>query len=187
MILLKILKMKSFSRIYLTGFMGSGKSTLGALLAEKLGHVFVDLDSLVEKVFGMQIPEVFECHGEDAFRAAEAEALRRTFTQKRVVVAVGGGALAAEKLMTDALQNGLVVYLSASEATLVTRLRLSSSGRPLLKSGLHIRELLELREPIYRRAHVVLPVDNLSINQALHALDLAIHSVQSADARATID
>jgi shikimate kinase len=168
--------MKALSRIYLTGFMGSGKSTLGVLLAARLGYEFVDMDDQIEHAFGMRISQIFACHGEEAFRVAEVEVLHNTFRLERVVVAVGGGALANDHRMKEALQNGLVVYLSASEATLSTRLGLSESDRPLLKSGIDLHALLDQRRPTYETAHIILPVDNLGIHETLDALESAIQN-----------
>ena len=83
-------------RIYLTGFMGCGKTTVGRLLARRLGAPFVDLDDEVERRAGMTVREIFERQGEPAFRQMEAEALRGTLALPDVVVAMGGGTMAFE-------------------------------------------------------------------------------------------
>ena len=78
-------------RIYLTGFMGSGKSTVGRLLAARLGFPFLDLDEDIERRAGMRVREIFELHGEPVFRRMEREALEATAALPDVVVATGGG------------------------------------------------------------------------------------------------
>ncbi|HEY2738306.1 MAG TPA: shikimate kinase, partial [Thermoanaerobaculia bacterium] len=78
-------------RIYLTGFMGSGKSTVGRLLAERLGMPFIDLDAEIEQRAGITVREIFERHGEPVFRRLEQEALRATEEMPDAVVATGGG------------------------------------------------------------------------------------------------
>ena len=162
---MKVANIRSFSRIFLTGFMGAGKSTLGSRLAAELCYDFVDLDARVESSLGMPVTEIFSRLGEEAFRTAEVAELRRSFERERVVVAAGGGALASEENMREALRAGLVVYLSATEDTLKERLE-GSSGRPLLERGLDLGAMLSRRLPVYLMADVVLPVDDLGIEEA---------------------
>ena len=156
-------------RIYLTGFMGSGKSTIGPILANVLGYDFVDLDEAIEERAGKPVPRIFAEDGEAAFRALEATMLRETAEHDHVVVALGGGALIAEANLQWALANGAVVYLKVSLDALIRRLRrgrivrpllLDAAGRRLPAADLRekIRALMDRREPFYERAHVVVEI-----------------------------
>ncbi len=158
------------SNIYLTGFMACGKSTVGPLLARRLGYVFVDLDDEIEARVGKTIPALFEEVGEAGFRRREAEALRATAARERVVVALGGGALADEKNLRWVLRNGFVVYLEVSSGELARRLRstggerpmlLDETGAPLSEATLHgrIEALLAQRRSFYEQAHIVVAAD----------------------------
>lgn len=164
------------SRIYLTGFMGCGKSTLAPRLARALGYRSVDLDEAIEDAAGMSVPAIFDLEGEDSFRARERAMLDASTTWERVVVATGGGALADEENMRRALAAGLVLYMEVAPAELVRRLRYGARHRPLLRDGrgrpldVHvmedkIRETLARRAPVYRRADVILPVRDESADE----------------------
>ncbi|MEM7787818.1 MAG: shikimate kinase, partial [Bacteroidota bacterium] len=155
-------------RVYLTGFMASGKSTVGPLLADRLGYRFVDLDWLVEAQTGRTILDLF-AEGEAVFRAAEAEALRETTRGPKVVVSTGGGTLAEAANLHTARHAGVVVWLRASPATTVTRLG-DAAGRPMLAGDdgrplrgealdARIRVLLGAREPFYAQADLVADAD----------------------------
>ena len=164
------------NRVYLNGFMGSGKSTLGPIVAGRLGWAFSDLDDRIVEVIGMSIGDFFRESGEPAFRELEAERLRATSEQGQLVVAVGGGALCQEENLEWALQNGLVVFLRVSAEELVRRLRSEAVTRPmLLKSDgsminenwmkLRIGLLLERREKYYSRAHKIVAVGEASVDE----------------------
>ncbi|MGB6610844.1 MAG: shikimate kinase, partial [Acidobacteriaceae bacterium] len=111
------------SRILLTGFMGAGKTTVGALLAERGGWDFVDTDRIVEARAGMAVAEIFEKRGEAAFREMEAAAIGDTASTDSLVVALGGGALemAATRDLVAGWPNALVVFLDAPLETLLAR------------------------------------------------------------------
>lgn len=174
----KVVKMAIPSRIYLTGFMGSGKSTLGAEIAGVLAYAFVDLDSHIEESVGQSIPDIFDEKGEPEFRRLERKALAESYAWSRVVIAVGGGALAQIQNMEEALQNGLVVYLSASVQTLLRQLSGSDTIRPLLEDDLDFGDLMARRESVYQKAHITFSVDNLNVTDAAEALSQRIVSYQ---------
>jgi shikimate kinase len=172
-------------RIYLTGFMGSGKSTVGPLLAEQLGYRFLDLDDLIEAEVGKSIETLFTTAGEVAFRDVEARILRQTAHYNPAVIALGGGALTFEHNLQWALAQGLVVYLRASADTLLHRLRPALATRPLLCGGdgqpmqgevlrLRIETLLAQREPFYQRAHLTIEVDGCSVQEIAAAVRAAL-------------
>lgn len=161
-------------RIYLTGFMGSGKSTIGPILGNVLGYSFVDLDDAIEAKAGKPVRHIFAEEGEAVFRALEASAMRETGNRQRLVVALGGGALTIEENLVWALDHGIVIYLRVPVKQLVQRLRRSRTVRPLLRdasgrllSATALRDkvaaLMDRREPFYLQAHLVVDVDDLRV------------------------
>src|SRR6185436_15828506 len=146
-------------RIYLTGFMGSGKSTVGLRLAERLGAPFVDLDEEVEQRAGMRVREIFEQHGEPAFRGLEQEALRATAELPDVVVATGGGTVMFEANEQWIRVHGLSVWLNPAFATIVRRIGgLGKQDRPLFRDEAQALALYRERLPAYRRADLTVDV-----------------------------
>lgn len=158
--------------LVLAGFMGTGKSTLGRMLAARLGHRFVDVDDLIESAEGMSIAEIFRRHGEPYFRQREREAIARLVGAREVVVAVGGGALLDEVNLRNLRRIGTVVCLWARPEVILQRLR-DDRSRPLLQGPdrlRRIRELLERRRPAYARADLHLDTSELSPEEALERL-----------------
>lgn len=146
-------------RIYLTGFMGSGKSTVGRRLAERLGVPFVDLDEEIERQAGVRVREIFERYGEPAFRRMEAEALRETISRPDVVVATGGGTMMFEGNARLIRSAGLSVWLNPAFATIVARIgALGKEDRPLFKDEVQALALYRERLPAYRRADLTLDI-----------------------------
>lgn len=150
--------------ITLTGFMGSGKTTVGKVLADFLGCPFMDLDDLIVKKAGKSIPEIFAQDGESAFRQLEARLLRQTvekYTENTVVLALGGGAVTAPASAALLREKTVCIYLRASLETLLQRLEGETAGRPLADASLAARSAA--REPIYEEtAHVIIDTDGLT-------------------------
>lgn len=151
--------------LYLVGMMGAGKSTVGRLLAERLGWPFLDLDSVIEAEAGMAVPAIFATEGEAAFRERETELLARIASgwrpegvgaQQPVVVATGGGAVLREVNRERMRVTGLVVWLEADPDLLVERTVAEGvAKRPLLADadpGSKLTELLARRAPLYGQA-----------------------------------
>ena len=142
--------------IFLIGFMGSGKTTVGRLLAHRLGWTFADLDERVARAAGMSIPEIFAREGEPAFRRRETEALRLAAAERRVVLATGGGAACRDENLMLMLNAGHVAGLAVSPPEAVRRAG-ALSGRPLLDGAADpvaaAATLLAARQPFYARAH----------------------------------
>ena len=150
--------------ITLTGFMGSGKTTVGKVLADFLGCPFMDLDDLVVKKAGKSIPDIFAQDGEPAFRELEAQVLRKTvakYAESTAVLALGGGAVLAPASAALLHEKTVCIYLRATLDTLLARLAGETAGRPLADASLADR--LASREPIYEKtAHVIIDTDGLS-------------------------
>ena len=150
--------------ITLTGFMGSGKTTVGKVLADFLGCPFMDLDDLVVKKAGKSIPDIFAQDGEPAFRELEAQVLRKTvekYAESTAVLALGGGAVLAPASAALLHEKTVCIYLRATLDTLLARLEGETAGRPLADASLADR--LASREPLYEKtAHVIVDTDGLS-------------------------
>ncbi len=150
--------------ITLTGFMGSGKTTVGRVLADALGCLFLDLDDLIVKKAGKTIPEIFAQDGEPAFRQLEARLLRQTvekYAESTVVLALGGGAVTTPAAATLLHEKTVCIYLRATLETLLQRLSGETAGRPLADDAMAGR--LAAREPLYEEtAHVIIDTDGLA-------------------------
>jgi len=156
------------TNIALIGFMGTGKTAMGQLLAEKLGRNFVELDLLIERKVGKSIPEIFQQDGETTFRELEIEATREVAQGRNLVIACGGGVV-LNKINTDRLrQNAIMVYLTASPEVILKRVASEAGQRPLLEvddPALTVRDMLRFREPFYERAaDITVNTSNLDIN-----------------------
>lgn len=176
-------------RVYLTGFMGSGKSTCGPIVADRLGYRFLDLDAEVERIAGVTISELF-AKGESRFRALETAVLSELSGQERAVIATGGGALTTDGNLLLAESSGAIIFLKLPAATLATRLS-DPEGRPLLhdERGVpyteaalvtRIEDLLTQREPFYSHADAVVEADGLTPTQVADAVVHALSIVAAS-------
>ncbi len=145
--------------IILIGMMGSGKTTVGKLLANLVGKTFIDVDHEIQRRTGVGIPVIFEIEGEAGFRKRESEILRDMVRQQNIVLATGGGAILHPDNRTLLRQHGTVVYLCAPVTELRRRTH-QDKNRPLLQTGnVHARliELFTQRDPLYREtAHIIM-------------------------------
>jgi shikimate kinase len=146
-------------RVFLTGFMGAGKTTVGRLLAARLGWPFVDLDDEIEQRAGASVREIFAARGEPAFRALERETLRAALRFPDAVVACGGGTLVAEENLALARAGGMAVWLNPPFALIAQRIgALGKQDRPLFRDEAQAWELYRQRLPAYRRADLTVDV-----------------------------
>lgn len=153
--------------ICLVGFMGSGKSAVGKLLAENTGRLFIDLDSEIEKRERRSVAEVFKVKGEPYFRQLETLSLRELLKKENLVIATGGGTFAVAENFQLIKSRAVSVYLRASEEELLSRLKPETDARPLL-SGKNADELkqfihntLALRKPYYKQADITVDAGQL--------------------------
>lgn len=169
--------MKKYPYIFLTGCMGSGKSTVGAIVARKLGRPFIDLDKYIEKKEGKKINQIFKEQGEDAFRKMETEALLN-LPEKKAVIATGGGVVLKEenrKIMKDL---GAVLFLDIPPEKLAKRLS-NDNSRPLLRGKNkeeELKKILEVRGPMYQDCTYRIDAEDLT---PLQAAQEVIHFMKS--------
>ncbi|AIQ68466.1 shikimate kinase [Paenibacillus graminis] len=151
--------------IILVGMMATGKSTVGALLAEELGYELVDLDHVIIQKEGRSIAELFAEGGEEYFRRIESAVLKDMLEGEGRIISTGGGAVLAPGNADIMLQNGLVVALTASEEAIIARVS-GDQNRPLLAGNAQerVRTILEQRRDAYRFAHCT--VDTTELNAA---------------------
>ncbi|MGZ3753467.1 MAG: shikimate kinase [Mucilaginibacter sp.] len=154
-------------KIFLIGFMGSGKTTLGRKLAGRTEYEFVDLDHKLEQQVELSIAEYFSFFGEDSFRKLESEVLKKTIYPENVIISTGGGLPCFFDNMDWMKANGKVVYIKLTPKTLADRLESGKEERPLLqdKHGdelvAFIEQKLGERESFYSQANII--VDGLSL------------------------
>ena len=152
--------------IALTGFMGSGKTTVGRILSDALGCPFADLDDVVASAAGKTIPDIFASEGESGFRKREVEALRKVlskYASGTAVLALGGGLVTSPAAPALLREKTLCIYLQAGFDTLWAHLEGNCQDRPLATSPEALQALLEQRLPLYEAAsEVTLPTDGLS-------------------------
>jgi shikimate kinase len=159
------------SKIFLIGYMGSGKSTVGKKLAAKIGYEFIDLDKLIEDEYQQTIPQIFATKGEKEFRAMEHNTLKKVIEKSNQVVACGGGTPCYYNNMELMNNNGTTVYLKMSVDALVSRLINAKDKRPLIENKtpaeLHtfVNRQLEKREDTYHLAQYIVKGKDLNIDE----------------------
>jgi shikimate kinase len=159
-------------RIVLTGFMGSGKTTVGPLVAERLGWNFIDADDVIAAEAGTTIPEIFRTEGETEFRRRERATIASLARREGLVLALGGGAIedaATRELLLTAPET-LVVHLEVELETALERCRGTELLRPVFADQANLASRYERRLPFYRMAHVSLNVDKLTPEQVADAI-----------------
>ena len=151
--------------IVLIGMPGSGKSTVGKALAERLGRTFVDTDEEFAKAEGMLAGEYIEKYGEVAFRDAESRVVKEFAKEKSLVIATGGGSVIREENRDAMMQNSLIIYLDRELCKLAT------DGRPLSGDMVRMQKLYETRHPIYvNLADKVIKVEEGAVNSIVEQI-----------------
>lgn len=167
-------------KIFLIGFMGSGKSTMGRKLASYLKYEFIDLDKILELKAGMSISDFFEQNGEDDFRKLEKNTLQGGNFNDHTIIATGGGAPCYFDNMDWMNNNGVTVYLTMPSKTLASRLK-HASDRPLIKGMTeeellqYINEKLNEREPSYKKAQFIISGIDLTVEKLAQYLEPSLN------------
>ena len=147
--------------LYLVGMMGSGKTSTGRPLAERLSYGFVDADAVIEQAAGCTIPEIFEQNGEAGFRAIETQVLNAISQRHSLVVATGGGVVTQPENW-GLLHSGIVIWLDVEREQLLKRLRADETQRPLLQRPdpeAAVDALMNERRPLYAEADLTVVIE----------------------------
>ncbi len=173
-------------KIYLTGFMGSGKSTIGPILANTLGWDFYDLDFVIEKKIGKKVSKIFEENGEEYFRKLESEILMELSEKEYIIIALGGGTIASQVNIDLMKSNGRIIYLKISSEAAYKRLRFKRDRPVLTRDGTvnlgknefvkKIDELLSARKKFYEQADYTVETNNLPMGILVDKLARLIQS-----------
>jgi len=175
------------SLIFLTGFMGSGKSTIGPILANTLGFDYLDVDKHIEQKTKKLVSEIFNSEGEQVFRALERNALLELTELNHCVISLGGGTIANEENCQLVLQKGVLVYLKLSPEEIIQRVQYRSD-RPMLKDEHgnqltlpelknRVLDLMTRREKFYARADVVISADKMRVGATVDEIMKNIHGI----------
>lgn len=163
-------------RIFLIGFMGCGKTSVGKKLAEKTGYDFYDLDDEIENFTGKSITKIFETDGEQSFREYESKALLNLSKKEKAVIATGGGTPCFADNMKIIKESGISIYLQTSPETLANRLNQIKQTRPLIASkekkelDLFVSKKLFEREPYYIKADYIIKEKNICADRILNLI-----------------
>ena len=161
-----------YHRIVLTGFMGSGKSTVGPLVAARLGWRFIDADDVIEAEAGIPIAQIFANHGEPHFREQERATIARLAAADALVLALGGGAIETEttRILLTSDERTLLVHLEVQLSTTLARCGGTEGSRPVLADQANLARRYERRLPLYRTAHISIPVDRLTPDEVAETI-----------------
>jgi shikimate kinase len=152
--------------------MGSGKSTVGPLLAARLAWKFIDVDDVIEAEAGVSISELFARHGEPHFRDREHQTIARLAETDNLILALGGGAIERSETRTLLLTSPgtLLVHLEVELATTLARCAGTEHTRPILADQANLARRYGFRLPLYRTAHLSIPVDALTPDEVVNAI-----------------
>lgn len=155
------------SRVFLVGFMGCGKTTIGRFIARDMGWQFIDMDDFFEQKHQCTINEYFAQYGENGFRDAEHQVITELCKVEHAIIATGGGAPCFFNNMELMRHSGATIYINVAPEQLTERLIKNSSSRPLLagKSAdemlIYVKQKLNERETFYRQAHMIVDGENV--------------------------
>ena len=169
--------------IVFIGLMGAGKSKIGRQVSLDFRIPFVDSDSVIEDVAGMDIPSIFELYGEEKFREIEAREIQNLLEGPPAIVSTGGGAYMNDQSRKIINENSLCVWLKAKPETLISRIS-NVDSRPLLRGDDPLRimqDLAKIREPIYKEAGLTINTDGLSLPKAIEKVKSSITSYLDAE------
>jgi XRE family aerobic/anaerobic benzoate catabolism transcriptional regulator len=178
---------RAFSGIALIGLRGAGKSTLGKMLAERIGWSFVELNKEIERQNGLSVPEIINLYGQEGFRRMEQAALVQLLARKELMVLATGGGIVSEPVTFDlVLKSFYTIWLKAEPEEHMGRVRSQGDLRPMAddRSAMaELRNILISREPLYARANAMVDTAGLSIDAAAARLADAVKPVLKDDAK----
>ncbi len=166
-------------RVYLTGYMYSGKTTVGHKLATRLGYQWADLDQMLEATFRTTIPIFFKRYGEEAFRKIEQKLLHSTADLDNIIISTGGGTPCHFDNIEWMNQHGTSIYFDVTIETLLRRATQSKKPRPILagmteeERSIYVRQQLAQRLPFYQKAQIIFPADQPDIDQLVQLVTSA--------------
>ena len=163
--------MNSNKNIIFLGMMGSGKSSIGAMVSKKLKIPFIDIDNLIEEHAGMTVAEIFEENGEDYFRNLEEKITIKSLKHKKVVVSLGGGGFINEKIRKNVLTNHLSFWLNWDDLILIKRIK-GSKKRPLASKSTEqeIKTIINKRKKIYSKANFKINCNKLTKSEIVKTI-----------------
>ena len=158
--------MKSKKNLVFLGMMGSGKSSIGSLIAKKLQLNFIDIDNVIENELGLSIKKIFETKGENYFRKFEEKTTLKKLKSSSTVISLGGGAFSNKEIRKEVIKNHISFWLNWSDDILLNRIK-NSKKRPLAfnSSENEIIDLIKKRSNIYSKALYKIECDNLTRNE----------------------
>ncbi|MDA7831900.1 shikimate kinase [Candidatus Pelagibacter sp.] len=163
--------MNSNKNLVFLGMMGSGKSSIGAIVSKKLNIPFIDIDDLIEERVGMTVSEIFELNGEDYFRNLEEKITIKSLKQKNVVVSLGGGGFINDKIRKDILKNHFSFWLNWDDLVLIKRIK-GSKKRPLASNSTEqeIKAVINKRKKIYSKANFKINCNKLTKSEIVKTI-----------------
>ena len=163
--------MKSNKNIVLLGMMGSGKSTIGYLLSNKINSDFYDIDKIIEEEEGLKITEIFENKGENYFRKIEEKICLKILKFNKKIISLGGGSFLNNKIREEIQNNHVSFWLNWNTSTIIRRIK-KNKNIPILKgmSENEINKLIIKRKKIYEKAHLKINCENLSKNEIINKI-----------------
>ncbi len=163
--------MNSNKNLVFLGMMGSGKSSIGAMVSKKLNYPFIDIDNLIEEYTGMTISKIFEINGEDYFRNLEEKITIKSLKQKKTVVSLGGGGFVNDKIRRDVLNNHFSFWLNWDDMVLIKRIK-GSRKRPLASKSTEqeIKIIINKRKKVYSKANFKINCNKLTKSEIVKTI-----------------
>lgn len=158
--------------IVLIGMMGSGKTTIGKLLGEKLTFRSIDIDVIIEQNEKRTVSEIFQNEGEKYFRNIERETIKKNFTNKDLIISLGGGAFEDQLTQELLLKNSTVIYLKTSPNVILERIK-NNTNRPLLKNQMTVEKIQSIilqRQKNYELANITILTDNKNTDKIVEEI-----------------
>lgn len=158
--------------IVLIGMMGSGKTTIGKLLGEKLTLRSIDIDVIIEQNEKRTVSEIFQNEGEKYFRNIERETIKKNFTNKDLIISLGGGAFEDQLTQELLLKNSIVIYLKTSPNVILERIK-NNTNRPLLKNQMTVEKIQSIilqRQKNYELANITILTDNKNTDKIVEEI-----------------